>query len=55
MLEVNFEYNNDFIEYIAELAIAKQSSTRSLKTVFDFCISSGLFRILLKNTFMFNW
>lgn len=41
ILEVNFEYNNDFIEYIAELAFAKQSSTKSLKTVFDFCISSA--------------
>ena len=45
MLEVNFEFNDDFIEYIAELAIAKQSGARSLKTVFDNCISSALFRI----------
>ena len=43
MLEVNF--NNEFIEYIAELAISKQSGARSLKTVFDDCISSALFRI----------
>ena len=45
MLDVNFEFNDEFIEYIAELAIAKQSGARSLKTVFDDCISSALFRI----------
>lgn len=45
MLEVNFEFSDEFIEYIAELAIAKQSGARSLKTVFDDCISSALFRI----------
>lgn len=45
MLEVNFDFSNEFIEYIAELAIAKQSGARSLKTVFDDCISSALFRI----------
>lgn len=45
MLDVNFDFNDEFIEYIAELAIAKQSGARSLKTVFDDCISSALFRI----------
>lgn len=45
MLEVDFEFNDDFIEYIAELAMDKQSGARSLKTVFDDCISSALFRI----------
>ncbi len=45
ILKVNFEFTDDFIEYIAELAIAKQSGARSLKTVFDNCISSALFRI----------
>lgn len=45
MLEVNFEFNDEFIEYIADLAIAKQSGARSLKTVFDDCISSALFKI----------
>lgn len=45
MLNVNFDFNDEFIEYIAELAIAKQSGARSLKTVFDDCISSALFRI----------
>lgn len=45
MLQVQFEFTNDFIEYIADLAIAKKSGARSLKTVFDDCISSALFRI----------
>lgn len=45
MLQVQFEFTDDFIEYIADLAIAKKSGARSLKTVFDNCISSALFRI----------
>lgn len=45
MLDVNFDFNDEFIEYIAELAVAKQSGARSLKTIFDDCISSALFRI----------
>ena len=45
MLQVQFEFRDDFIEYIADLAIAKKSGARSLKTVFDDCISSALFRI----------
>ncbi len=45
ILEVDFEFTDDFIDYIAELAISKQSGARSLKTVFDNCISSALFRI----------
>lgn len=45
MLQVQFEFSDDFIEYIADLAIAKKSGARSLKTVFDDCVSSALFRI----------
>ena len=45
LLQVEFEYSDDFVEYIAELAVAKNSGARSLKTVFDNCISSALFRI----------
>lgn len=45
MLQVEFEFNEDFIEYIANLAIQKNSGARSLKTVFDDCISGALFRI----------
>ncbi len=45
MLNVTFDYTDDFIEYIADIAIKKQSGARSLKTVFDDAISSALFRI----------
>ena len=45
MLQVKFEFTDGFIEYIADLAIAKKSGARSLKIVFDDCISSALFRI----------
>ena len=45
MLNVNFDFNDEFIEYIASLAIEKHSGARSLKTIFDDCISSALFRI----------
>lgn len=45
MLKVDFTYNDEFVEYIAELAIAKNSGARSIKTVFDNEISSALFRI----------
>lgn len=45
LLGVEFSFDEDFIEYIADLAIEKQSGARSLKTVFDNCISSALFRI----------
>ena len=45
MLEVEFDFTDEFIEFIAEQAISKQSGARSLKTVFDDCISSALFRI----------
>lgn len=45
MLNVQFNFSDDFIEYIADLAISKKSGARSLKTVFDDCISSALFRI----------
>ena len=45
MLEVSFDFNDEFIEYIAEIALSKQCGARSIKTVFDDCISSALFRI----------
>ena len=45
ILQVQFEFNDEFIEYIADLAIEKKSGARSLKTVFDESISSALFRI----------
>jgi len=45
MLNIQFEFNEEFIDYIADLAITKKSGAKSLKTVFDDCISSALFRI----------
>lgn len=45
LLNVQFTFNDDFIEYIVQLALLKQSGARSLKTVFDNCISSALFQI----------
>ena len=42
--KVNFEINDEFVEYTAQLA----SGIRSLKTVFDDCISSALFRIFAR-------
>lgn len=45
ILKVDFLYNDEFIEYIAKLALTKQDGARSLKTVFDDCISSALFKI----------
>lgn len=45
ILGVKYEFTDEFIEYIADLAIKQKSGARSLKTVFDQCISSALFRI----------
>jgi ATP-dependent Clp protease ATP-binding subunit ClpX len=45
LLNIEFSYDDDFIDYIADLAIRKNSGARSLKTVFDDCISGALFRI----------
>lgn len=45
MLNIAFDFSDDFIEYIATLAISKKSGARSLKTVFDNCISGALFKI----------
>lgn len=45
MLQVKFEFNDNFIEYIVDLAITEKSDTRSLKTIFEECISSALFKI----------
>lgn len=42
---IEFTYDDDFIEYIAEQAIELESGARSLKTIFDNIISSAMFRI----------
>lgn len=44
-MDIKFSYDEDFIDYIAEKAIALKSGARSLKTVFDDIISSAMFRI----------
>ncbi len=45
LLNIAFDYSDDFFEYIAMIAISKKSGARSLKTVFDNCISGALFKI----------
>lgn len=44
-MNIEFTYDEDFIDYIAEEAVALNSGARSLKTIFDNCISSAMFRI----------
>lgn len=44
-MNIEFSYDEDFIDYIAEKAVALKSGARSLKTVFDDTISSAMFRI----------
>ena len=44
-MNIGFTYEDDFIDYIAEKAVALNSGARSLKTVFDDIISSAMFRI----------
>lgn len=44
-MNIKFSYDEDFIDYIAEKAVALNSGARSLKTVFDNTISSAMFRI----------
>lgn len=48
-MNIEFSYDEDFIDYIAEKAVALNSGARSLKTVFDDLISSAMFRILREN------
>lgn len=44
-LDVEFHFTDEFVEYVADLAVQKKSGARSLKTVCDECISGALFRI----------
>lgn len=44
-MNIGFTYEDDFIDYIAEKAVALNSGARGLKTVFDDIISSAMFRI----------
>lgn len=45
LMNIDFTYDDDFIDYIAAKAIALNSGARSLKTVFDDIISSAMFKI----------
>ncbi len=44
-MDIEFSYDEDFIDYIAEKAVALNSGARSLKTIFDNTIGSAMFRI----------
>lgn len=44
-MNIDFTYDDSFIEYVANEAINLQSGARSLKTIFDNLISSAMFRI----------
>lgn len=44
-MNIDFSYDNDFVDYIAEKAILLNSGARSLKTIFDDTISEAMFRI----------
>lgn len=44
-MNIEFTYEEDFIDYVAEKAVELNSGARSLKTVFDDMISSAMFRI----------
>lgn len=44
-MKIKFNYNKEFVSWLAEEAVKKNSGARSLKTVFDNCISSAMFRI----------
>ncbi|MBR6690533.1 MAG: AAA family ATPase [Bacilli bacterium] len=45
VMGIEFTYDDDFIDYIAEKAIELESGARSLKAIFDDVISSAMFRI----------
>lgn len=44
-MNIEFSYDDSFIDYIAEEAVKLNSGARSLKTIFDDSISSAMFRI----------
>ena len=44
-MDMDFDYDDSFVDYIADKAIALQSGARSLKTIFDNEIGSAMFRI----------
>lgn len=44
-MNINFTYDDKFIDYIAEKAVAENSGARSIKKVFDEAISGAMFKI----------
>ncbi len=44
-MNLDFHYNNEFIDYVAERAIQLNTGARSLKTIVDDCMSSAMFKI----------
>ncbi|MCL2859629.1 MAG: AAA family ATPase [Oscillospiraceae bacterium] len=45
LLGIEFSYNDDFVNWLAERAVQLNSGARSLKTVFDESISGAMFKI----------
>lgn len=45
IMNIEFDYSDEFIDWLAEKAVKLQSGARCLKTVFDECISSAMFDI----------
>lgn len=45
LLEIEYDYNNDFVEWIAEKAVLLKTGARDLKIIVDNEISSALFKI----------
>ena len=45
LMQIGFEYNEDFVYWLAQRAIKLNSGARSLKTIFDECISGAMFKI----------
>ena len=48
-MNIEFEYSDDFIDWVAEQAVLLKSGARSLKTIVDQCISGALFNIFEEN------
>lgn len=44
-IKINFEYSEEFIDWLANKAVNLNSGARCLKTIFDDCISSAMFNI----------
>ena len=44
-MSIEFSYDESFLDWMAERAVEENTGARSLKTVFDDCISSAMFRI----------